>query len=99
MEISELPTPVPPEIYTYAAAEENGDGGEAEQPAACVIAEKLSTKESDIETFVYENKVENIQDTSLSAKEEVLVDKSLSRESPGHYEREEKSYENWMKLL
>ncbi|KUF92295.1 Major Facilitator Superfamily (MFS) [Phytophthora nicotianae] len=39
MEINELPSPVPAEIYTYAAPEENGGGEEAEGPADGVVDE------------------------------------------------------------
>lgn len=48
MEISELPSPIPAEIYAYAtAAEEEGSGGD-EDPSESVGAEEKSDEEIEV---------------------------------------------------
>ncbi|CAI5744010.1 unnamed protein product [Peronospora destructor] len=95
MEISELPTPIPPEIFTYAAVEEGGDSSEAAQFVACVVPDILPVNESDLQVSGQKlgKEVENV------TEQEVGVNKSPSRGYIGQYEKEEQVYENWVKLL
>ncbi|RMX66896.1 hypothetical protein KXD40_005802 [Peronospora effusa] len=95
MEISELPTPIPPEIYTYAAVEEVGESNEAPQFVACMVPDLLPDKESDLQVSAYklEKEVQN------ATEKEVEVNKSSSRGYIGQYEKEEQVYAHWVKLL
>ncbi|KAE9050445.1 hypothetical protein PR003_g2568 [Phytophthora rubi] len=92
MEISELPSPVPAEIYAYATAVEGGggDGG----PLGSVDAGEEKSEE---ETEVHGDKAENA--TSPVEQDAIVADNLLSRETPSRYEREERSYETWIELL
>ncbi|KAG7393533.1 hypothetical protein PHYPSEUDO_007370 [Phytophthora pseudosyringae] len=93
MEINELPSPVPPEIYTYAAAaEESDDSEKGAEITNCVLAEKLPAEaslkayndEGDDDKAVGGRAVaeklpaEEIEDTSARYKHEVEVENAIS---------------------
>ena len=98
MEISELPTPIPPEIYTYAAVEKDGDSTEAAPFVACVVPDMLPVKENDIQVSTQKlgKEVENATEQEVEVNQS---SSSSSREYLGQYEKEEQVYEHWMKLL
>ena len=97
MEISELPTPVPPGVYTYVAAEGDGDHDEVLQSGALVGPEKSPAKENNIKDSV--DDVECNVDSVIgkqSAEQKVAADELALR---ARYEEEEEVYEQWLKLL
>ncbi|CAH0520409.1 unnamed protein product [Peronospora belbahrii] len=94
MEISELPTPIPTEIYTYAA-ENADDSDEAEQFVPCVVTETLFTNERSVQSS--SDKLERKVETAI--EDENVVNKSLPRGCVNPYEQEEHAYEYWVKLL
>jgi superfamily II DNA/RNA helicase len=99
MEISELPSPVPREIYTYAAVEEDTGGDEAEGLAAnFAVIEEPSTEEADNGIEPGEGKCEG-QNALPSAEQEVVVNEAMPRATPSRYVEEERSYMSWVKLL
>uniref|UniRef100_A0AAV1T9Q5 Uncharacterized protein n=1 Tax=Peronospora matthiolae TaxID=2874970 RepID=A0AAV1T9Q5_9STRA len=97
MEISELPTPVPPGVYTYVAAEGDGDNDEAVQSGALMGPEKSLAKENNIEDSVDDVGC-NVDSVigKQSAEQQVAADELALR---ARYEEEEKVYEQWLKLL
>ncbi|POM57717.1 Hypothetical protein PHPALM_37735, partial [Phytophthora palmivora] len=95
MEINELPCPVPPEIYTYAAAEESGDDEETEKSTeyeqmchkARVVAHEPNKCKDDATSDIDSSPTPELGNTPLSAK------------TSTRYDMEEKSYDRWAKLL
>lgn len=74
MKINELPSPVPPEIYTYAAPEDTGDGENAEEPSDGVAAESFSV-EGTGELCNYEGSDDKAGLVTCSAAAEILLAK------------------------
>ncbi|KAL3668249.1 hypothetical protein V7S43_006343 [Phytophthora oleae] len=108
MEINELPSPVPPEIYSYAAAKESGDAEEATEPKV-VVKEPYSYAVNDeegersTENEVMKDKNAEVlskpyEDAERRAEKEAAVEQPVS-ENSSRYASEERSYESWVKLL
>ncbi|KAK1941615.1 putative ATP-dependent RNA helicase DDX20 [Phytophthora citrophthora] len=109
MEINELPSPVPREIYTYAAEEGSGDIEKARDSIVdakepnndAVDDQERSTDYADTETLGAEvlSEMLNVEAGSVAIVEiETAADQPV-REMSSRYALEERSYESWVKLL
>ncbi|CAI5732830.1 unnamed protein product [Hyaloperonospora brassicae] len=97
MEISELPSPVPLDIYTYVAVAGDGDPGEAVQSTAFADPDTPPATETSSEVTVCDAESDiKSANTNQSAEQHVAVDKWSSR---ARYDAEERAYEQWLKLL
>lgn len=83
MEISELPSPVPSTIYTHAATDRDGNGHESAQ----IVAQTPPADKNRIEVIVSHI---DIEEADRNVKRNAVQDR---------YEKEEKVYEKWVKLL
>ncbi|GMF42943.1 unnamed protein product [Phytophthora fragariaefolia] len=91
MEISELPSPVPAEIYAYTAKEEHKPSDDQS-----LEAEELSDEVSAVGIACEVQEDEGGKESCQTAEHEVAAN---NLPIPSRYEREERSYETWLKLL
>ena len=97
MDISELPTPVPPDIYTYVAVAGDGDPGEAVQSTAFADPDTSPATETGNEFTVCDAESDvKSANANQSAEQHVAVDKWSPRT---RYDAEERAYEQWLKRL
>ncbi|KAG1706568.1 hypothetical protein DVH05_001716 [Phytophthora capsici] len=108
MEINELPSPVPPEIYTYASAEGSSDTEKTTDCTVCLKEPDNADEEGErVTRYEVTEALENTEVLSemseVKAGSSVRIEKEAVeqpvKEASSRYALEERSYESWINLL